>query len=76
MRRGTGGGGRGVSVGSGEGVRDREKRLDRLGRSAREGIEREKCGLCLGSSGSGAGGGAGAKLMTNADSARSAWPKL
>lgn len=76
MRRGTGGGGKGVSVGSGEGVREREKRFDKLGRSARDGIESEKWEPCFDSSDSGAGGGAGAKLITNADSARRAWPKL
>lgn len=40
IRRGVGGGGKGVSDGSGDGVRERENRLERLGKSAREGTDK------------------------------------
>lgn len=75
MRRGVGGRGSGVSEGSGEGVREREKRFDRLGRSVLDGMDREKC-ECFVSSTSGIRGGAAAKLITAADSASRASPKL
>lgn len=70
IRRGVGGAGRGVSVGSGDGVRDREKRFEMLGRSCKDGIDR----WCDGGVEGASDGGAGAKLITRADSARSACP--
>lgn len=42
MRRGFGGAGSGVRVGSGDGVREREKRFDRLGMSLKDGIESDE----------------------------------
>ena len=41
-RRGVGGGGKGVKTGSGEGVRDREKMLESLGKSALDGKESDE----------------------------------
>lgn len=41
IRRGVGGGGRGVRAGSGDGVREREKRLERLGGSDRDGMDKD-----------------------------------
>lgn len=72
MRRGVGGGGKGVRAGSGDGVRERENKFDKLGISCNDGIDSVECeggGVAVGS-----GGGAGARLITNADSARRACP--
>ena len=72
MRRGLGGTGRGVRAGSGEGVRERENRFDRLGISLSEGMDSDECDWAEVSVG--IGGGAAARLMTSADSARRVCP--
>lgn len=71
IRRGLRGGDKGVSNGSGEGVRECANMFERL-RSFKLGIESERCG------GSGVSGGVGegadARLMTRADSTSKVCP--
>lgn len=70
MRRGVGGGGSWVRLGSGDGVRDRENKFERLGKSCSVGIDKWDCGGVTGSW----VGGAGVRLITSADSARRVSP--
>ncbi len=73
-RRGVGGEGSGVRLGSGDGVREREKILERLGKSALEGRVSDECEAEAAVGGE--GGGAAQSAMTDADSARSVSPIL
>jgi hypothetical protein len=68
MRLGTGGGGRRVTAGSGEGVRERSNTFESFGR------DKEK-GFFSGAT-SGSGGGASQNVMVDADSARRVSPTL
>lgn len=73
--RGVGGAGRGVSDGSGDGVRDRENMLDIFGSSMRLGLGTDKLEWASGVE----GGGRSKEVeneMTDADSANSVSPTL
>ena len=79
IRRGVGGGGSGVSCGSGDGVREREKILESRGiskflRSVLRSVSRDRA--VGGSAGEGGGGVGAIKVIAKADSASRVSPSL